>query len=1181
MKKHLKILSLIPLFLWACSSPEKAPEEPVVEEIISKDSLKEGIPIPYTPIKLDSDTLLPPLKVKAGKPEVDPAQKNVKRISSPDIKLISESLPTFTPGIDRDSPDTVEAISFEALTAYSKPVPASSPNFKDAASYNVQYLDVDQGLSSSYIMNIEEDSRGNLWLSTWPHGVCMYNGQTFMHFNEDNGLVNNYVWAIHEDSKGRIWFGTDGGGLSIYDGNSFLSFTEESNLPDLVIRDIISDEDGNVWFSHREGISMFDGTYFWNYTTQQGLSSNNVTDLHLKADGDILIATDNGMNIWDGESFIHYTEKQGLHSNNVTAVYEDTEENIWVGSAGMGVCQYDGYSFFTFTIDQGLSSDYITDIQCDDYGNIWIGTEYGGLSMYDRNNFTHFTTDEGLSNNNVRCIQTDKDGNLWFGTYGAGINKYNERSFQNFTESSGLRTAIVRDIIESRDGSLWFGHSLGATRYLDNMFYHYDYYSGLSDDVVRAMIEDNSGNIWFATQFGGVSKFDGEYFYHYGPENGLMAQTVYTIFEDRDSNIWFGTLDNGVIKWDGEDFYQFLFNDPETNETCRAIAEDAEGNIWMGTNGGGAYRYDGESMTIYGKQSGIKYSSILSFLLRANGEFWIGTEHSGAFQFTPDTLIPYGTEQGLSNNMIWSMEEDFDGNIWISTEKGLNMLSFSDSSSDYIITQYGKLDGLKGVDFFPNSVCLDNEYRFWWGSGKALTMLDLNKYERIMNPPMVSITDVELRQNFVDYRKVKDSIQKGGEVYLGGEKEYAMSQVEFDDVVPFTNQPTNLKLPYKMNHVTFHFSSIDWSAPHKIRYQYRLDPMETSWNPVLQEDKAVYSNIPEGEYTFMLRAIGEAQEWSEVVEYKLVIYAPWYRTTWAYFTYVLLSILLIIGIIYWRTRQLIDQKKRLEAVVNVRTLEVVQQKEIVERKNKEITDSITYAKRIQEAILPSKSALKDNLKDAFFLYKPKDIVAGDFYWMEKKNNRLLLAAADCTGHGVPGAMVSVVCNNALNRTVREFDFSEPAKILNKVRDLVIDAFDSDQNDIKDGMDIALLSIDWENNTLEYAGANNNLYFFSDGQFTEYRADKQPIGKYSVNRDFTNHKVPFKKGDTVYISTDGYMDQFGGPKSKKFKYAPFIKMLQEIQHLSLTAQKEHINRAFEDWKGDLEQIDDVCVIGVKL
>ncbi len=301
--------------------------------------------------------------------------------------------------------------------------------------------------------------------------------------------------------------------------------------------------------------------------------------------------------------------------------------------------------------------------------------------------------------------------------------------------------------------------------------------------------------------------------------------------------------------------------------------------------------------------------------------------------------------------------------------------------------------------------------------------------------------------------------------------------------------------------------------------------------------------------------------------------------------------------------------KKQKLVIEAQKQEVEQQKSVVEiahqeleEKNKEITDSIQYAKRIQNAILPPLKVVKEYLSESFILYKPKDIVAGDFYWLETISSRhsaldaespneqiagqahndgsiVLFAAADCTGHGVPGAMVSVVCNNGLNRSVREYGLTDPAKILNKTREIVISEFEKSEDEVKDGMDIALCSL--EGTTLKYAGANNPLWIIRKGEIIETKADKQPIGKFDELLPYTTHTFQLQKGDSIYIFSDGYVDQFGGEKGKKFKAAAFRTLLLSIQDKPMQEQQKVINTAFEDWRGNLEQIDDVCIIGVKI
>ncbi|MBB6461788.1 AAA family ATPase [Flammeovirga kamogawensis] len=287
----------------------------------------------------------------------------------------------------------------------------------------------------------------------------------------------------------------------------------------------------------------------------------------------------------------------------------------------------------------------------------------------------------------------------------------------------------------------------------------------------------------------------------------------------------------------------------------------------------------------------------------------------------------------------------------------------------------------------------------------------------------------------------------------------------------------------------------------------------------------------------------------------------------------------------------------LEDKVNERTIEIRHQKDIIQKRNLDITDSIKYAKRIQSAILPIKEYVDKALTDNFILYKPKDIIAGDFYWIEEIDNLVLFAAADCTGHGVPGAMVSIVCHNALNRAIKEYKLRKPADILDKVREIVIDSFSTSSQDVKDGMDISLCALDRDNMILQYAGAYNNLHVvknrkiisFEDTVYLEddekvmitVKGNRQPVGRHKKTVPFTNHEVNVEKGDIVYVFSDGFPDQFGGPKNQKFLAKSFKKLLFDISQKPLSDQHDLLNYRFEEWKGKQAQTDDVCVIGMKI
>lgn len=257
----------------------------------------------------------------------------------------------------------------------------------------------------------------------------------------------------------------------------------------------------------------------------------------------------------------------------------------------------------------------------------------------------------------------------------------------------------------------------------------------------------------------------------------------------------------------------------------------------------------------------------------------------------------------------------------------------------------------------------------------------------------------------------------------------------------------------------------------------------------------------------------------------------------------------------------------------------------VEEKNHEILDSINYAKRIQTAILPSNQLRERVLPDHFVLYEPKDIVAGDFYWLEETKDSIIFAVADCTGHGVPGAMMSVVCHNALNRSVKEFGLRDPGLILDKTRELIVDELSKEEEDIdiSDGMDISLCTWNKSNNQITWAGANNPLWIWKkeSKDIVEIKPNKQPIGKHFDMQPFTTHPVPLEKGDRIYLITDGYADQFGGPESKKFKAKNLKNLLVQISNEKINQQIDILKSTFFNWKGELEQIDDVCIMGIEI
>lgn len=297
-----------------------------------------------------------------------------------------------------------------------------------------------------------------------------------------------------------------------------------------------------------------------------------------------------------------------------------------------------------------------------------------------------------------------------------------------------------------------------------------------------------------------------------------------------------------------------------------------------------------------------------------------------------------------------------------------------------------------------------------------------------------------------------------------------------------------------------------------------------------------------------------------------------------YMRQALIALAVIIGIalvLIAYTRRILKDDQRQKQLFML-------QKKMIEEKNKDITDSINYALRIQKSILPSDDSFAKHFEDSFVFYRSKDIVAGDFYWMECIGDDIYLACADCTGHGVPGAMVSVVCSNALNRAVNEMKLTDTGQILDATRSMVVNQFRKGDNEMSDGMDVSFVRINLRSMKMCFTGANNPLYrISSDGEFSIFKCDKQPVGAYLESKPFTSCEIDLKKGDCFYLFTDGYADQFGGSKGKKFKYKPFQQLLIQNYKDPMPDQMNMLDQTFTDWIGDFEQIDDICVIGIRI
>jgi serine phosphatase RsbU (regulator of sigma subunit) len=389
-----------------------------------------------------------------------------------------------------------------------------------------------------------------------------------------------------------------------------------------------------------------------------------------------------------------------------------------------------------------------------------------------------------------------------------------------------------------------------------------------------------------------------------------------------------------------------------------------------------------------------------------------------------------------------------------------------------------------------------------------------------------------------------------------------------------------------------------------------IDNLDDEWSTIT-ENKADYRNIPHGIHTFKVRAKGFSEEWGPVTSFQFEVMPPFWFRWWAYIFYILAFVGITILFSRWRSQKLIQHKRELSNLVSIRTQElasknselnqlvyevsaqrdeieqqrdmVFQQKQQLERAHIELSNSIDYAVRIQAALFPDKEEFKNYFPENFLFMKPRDKVTGDFFFWSKVDDKIVIAVADCTGHGVPGAFMSMLGLTMIREIVNKDKVTDTAKILNMLREEVITALRQkfSPGAQKDGLDIAVISIDKANNQIQYSGAHNSIYHISKGQFNEYKGDKSSVSIHIKMLPFTSQTFRYLNGDLLYMFTDGFFDQFGGPNQTKLKSKAFKELILNNTHFDMSAQKERFSQFFDLWKGDYDQIDDVSLLGIKL
>ncbi|MFI5150461.1 MAG: two-component regulator propeller domain-containing protein [Bacteroidia bacterium] len=1057
--------------------------------------------------------------------------------------------------------------------------------------FNFRTYSVEDGLTQSQVLSLFQDHSGLMWFGTNSGGVSSFDGNKFNTYTERNGLLHNIVYSISDDEKGNLIFGTYGG-ISIYNGFGFRNLTDSNGLPHKRVYKVFRAPDNRIWVGTAKGVCFLEHNKIVPFRSNELLNQSSVFSIYADSKGRIWMGTmTNGVFVLDHGNITHYSKQQGLKDNFVRSVIELKDGSMLIATNNRLSRLSDGKVDTTF--NQPLGQISYTGSCYDQNGNIWLVTGAGAYK-YNGKEYTRYTMKNGLGSNNLLAALCDREGNLWFGTSGNGVSKLSEETFFNLNSNDSLTRDYVTSVFIDSERNRWIGlqnagtlklnASNKVTQSLTTDLKHPE--KSIAGSNTNCMLEAKDHKMWFGTG-NGLTVYDGKTFLNYFTINGIKDEKIYALSQGKDERIWIGTRNglcyiphpesltdkNPILPFDGVN--SMLDKD---YKAILCIYIDKKGIIWYGT-GKGVVKNDKGALHLFQKKDHFSDKRVSCITEDEEGKIWFGTDE-GLFVYDGTHFFKADENNGLSSNKIYLIIFDQKGFLWLGTNKGLDRLDAKKFRNQRLVSikHYGKEEGFKGVECNAGACCKDEQGRIWFGTIKGVTVYDPSLDKENIVEPLTSVSAIRLFFQDADFRHWSKGIDS------------------------LTKLPQELVLPYNKNHLTFEFRGISLTIPSKVQYRFKLEGIDVDWVPATYKNEATYSSLPPGSYVFQLKASNNDGLWNkEPFEFRFRILPPWYQTWWFYTLSVLLILTGVFLFIRIRTAQLIKTKVMLETQVRERTSELREEKEkvevinkeisaqksIIETKNRDITDSIRYAKHIQEAILPQLDMISQEFPQSFILYMPKDIVSGDFYWFAKRKNKKFLATADCTGHGVPGAFMSIIGNTILNEIVAEKEILEPGEILNELHAGIKNALKQSNADgeRRDGMDIALCAIEEGTNILEYAGANRPLWIFRGGakdKMEVVKPDKFPIGGLETEekRRFTNMRLELGKGDMIYLSSDGYADQFGGKAGKKMMVKNFQKLLTEILHLPLSEQKEILRNHFINWKGEQEQVDDVLVIGFR-
>ena len=890
---------------------------------------------------------------------------------------------------------------------------------------------------------------------------------------------------------------------------------------DVDVKHIFQDKKGALWLATYSGLYLFnpsDGSvkaFTHQDNNPNSLINNEVNRLAEDPKGNLWIATEGGLDRLDVQknTFIHFIydpfSKKGIASNLVKSVFTDGKGNLWVGLRAGGVAFYNPFdnTFISYKNDP-VNSNTIShnDVAClaeGPDGNLWIGTENGGISVFDyyRNVFTTYLPDKNeptsISHNSIHSLYKDNQGNMWAGTWAGGVNFYSPSlaKFQHIKKLPGTHLIGMDAVGGDSEGNLWIGvEEIGLVQYnlKKGVFKQYPNPHMKDFDVsVYDVVELNKDTLAIASRRGGLSFFNRKtaQFTHLIPEEGNPASVTghekNAIVVDREGNIWTGDWYKGLNCYSRKTkkFTNYL-NDPQnpaslSHNRVFAILEDKEGNLWVGTDGGGLNLFNPKTKKFTrfvhdeADEKSISHNTVFSILEDSKNRLWIGTYGGGLnlLDRTNMTFTSFTEKDGLPNDVVNGILEDGKGNLWLSTNKGL--CRFNPETK--VCRNFDVKEGLQGNEFTRNACYKTPDGTMYFAGPKGLNFFHPDSIKVNPHVPPVFLTDFQIFNQTV------------------------LPGAEDSPLFKTISQTKDITLPYWQSVFSFEFAALNFTLPEKNQYHYKLEGFDQKWNKVSEHRKATYTNLDPGSYKLIVKASNNDGIWTEEGTFVNILITPPFWKTWWFRALMAIS---VIGgaLTFYRVRMnaLKAQKEELERQVTERTAEVNLQKEELEAQaaflksmnseleetkeellqqqeevemqrdnlqqvNEQVFSSIQYANSIQKAILPSEHKIAQVLPEHFVLYRPKDVVSGDFYWFAHvakedtgtKNDKTFIAVVDCTGHGVPGAFMSIIGHTLLNEIVNQKKILEPDQILEELNTGVRQTVEKAEGVNTAGMDVCL------------------------------------------------------------------------------------------------------------------------------